>query len=56
MKGNKGVIFVEGEHNMKELVDLLTRNDYTVQVKWVDGVDAFSMEYEVKYRRKDYEI
>ena len=55
MKTIKGVIYVEGEQSMKVLVDVLTRNDYAVQVKWIDGVDAFSMEYKITYKRKGHE-
>ena len=53
MKMIKGTIFVEGEYDMREIVSLLTRNDYTVQVKWVDGIDAFHMEYRIVYRREE---
>jgi hypothetical protein len=49
----KGTIYLDSEQDTEHLVTLLTNNDYVVQTKRVHGFDLFSMEYQIKYKRKD---
>lgn len=49
----KGTIYLDNEYDTERLIALLANNGYTVQTKKVHGFDLFSMEYQIKYKRKD---
>ena len=49
----KGTIYIDGNMDMERLVNVLADNNYTVQVKRVEGFDCFTMQYQIDYKRKD---
>ena len=49
----KETLYIDGNMDMERLVSLLTDNDYTVQVKRVEGFDCFTMQYQIDYKRKE---
>ena len=50
-----GRLLIDGYVSMNRLVTLLTENDYTVQVKQIEGFDAFDRQFEIKYKRAEDE-
>ena len=49
----RGVLFIDGNLDMERLVTLIANNGYKVQVRRDEGIDAFSMQYRIDYKRRD---
>lgn len=49
----RGVLYIDGNLDMERLVTLLANNGYKVQVRRDEGIDAFSMQYRIDYKRRD---
>ena len=49
----KGTLYLDGEMDTERLVILLANNGYRVQIEQVEGFDAYSRQYRIRYKREE---